>query len=74
MNITINILEASSSLAHNKLVNYYKTYNSDKSEGEIENMIIVEDGDCGLHYTEEAQDIFNDYYDYYFDILNEARI
>jgi len=63
MNITINILEASCSLAHNKLVEHYK--DSD---------IIFKDDNGTLIYTDEAQDIFNEYYDYYFDILNQSRI
>lgn len=62
--ITINKLELASELAHQRL----ELLHEDKIQ-------IFEDKDADeLSYTEEAQDIFNEYYDYYLDVIQETAI
>jgi hypothetical protein len=56
MNKTINIVELASELAHERM----------KMElGASEDEVWVDDEDC-LTYLEEAQDSFNEWYDYYY--------
>lgn len=60
MNVTINILELASELAHEKLLTHY---NDDTS-------LIYEEDDAGdSYYNEEAQDLFNEYYDKYYSMI-----
>ena len=64
MEITINLIELSSDLAEEtvKIKFNYK-----------ENDIYVEE-DEEVKYTEQAQEIFNEWYDYYYDFLLEREI
>jgi hypothetical protein len=63
MNITINALELASELAHEKL-----------SAEWSESIKIYEDEESDvLTYTDEAQDIFNEYYDYYLTKIEECN-
>ena len=63
MNITINALELASELAHEKLEAEW-TYS----------ISIYEDYEADvLTYTDEAQDIFNEYYDYYLTKIEECN-
>jgi hypothetical protein len=62
-NITINKLELASELAHARLV-----------ENWSESIKIYEDVDENeTRYTEEAQDIFNEYYDAYIDLIEKCE-
>ena len=61
--IKINSLEVASELAHTKLVNEW-------SESV---KIYVDETADELVYTEEAQDIFNEFYDDYLDFLNAFK-
>lgn len=65
MNVTINILELASELANLELEKNWTDritiYEDD------------EDGEC-TKYTDEAQDIFNDYYDKYYSIIENTKI
>lgn len=62
-NITINKLELASELAHEKLVaNWSESISIYENE---EASIIV--------YTEEAQDIFNEYYDEYLTLIESCE-
>jgi hypothetical protein len=62
--ITINKLELASELAHQRL----ELIHEDKIK-------IYEDEDADeLIYTDKAQDIFNEYYDYYLDVIQETSI
>ena len=63
-NITINIIELASELANMELENNWMEYIK----------VWVEDEDGDLSYTEEAQDIFNDLYDKYYSIIENAKI
>jgi len=67
-NITINIVELCSELASKKLLEHYQFFNSEKTEGEIEDMITFEINNV-ISYKEEAQDMFNDFYDDYWDLI-----
>ena len=63
MEITINALELASELAHLKLESEWnesiKIYEDEESEV--------------LTYTDEAQDIFNEWYDYYLTKIEECN-
>lgn len=62
--ITVNKLELASELAHRMLVIEW----DDRSES------IYEDDTAGVTvYTENAQDIFNDYYDMFLTIIEDTR-
>ena len=61
--ITINILELASELAHIKLMNEWS-----------ESIKIFEDDTASVTvYTEEAQDIFNEYYDNYLTLIESCE-
>ena len=62
MKVTVNKLELASELAHYMLVQEW----DDRPEN-----IYVEDDNGGTRYNEEAQDIFNHYYDI-FEIIIET--
>ena len=64
MEITINLIELSSELAE-EMVKIKFNYK--------ENDIYVEE-DEEVKYTEQAQEIFNEWYDYYYDFLIEREI
>ena len=59
MNIKINILEVASELADRDL----------QIEFDFDESLIYHDN--GETYTDEAQDMFNDLYDYYYDFLHQ---
>lgn len=59
MNIKINLIEVASELAEMEM-------EQNRKVGEI---TTIEDGSGCIIYTEEAQDVFNDLYDKYFDLL-----
>jgi len=61
--ITINILELASELAHIKLMNEWR-----------DSIRIFEDETASVTvYTEEAQDIFNEYYDNYLTLIESCK-
>lgn len=62
-NITINIVELASELADLELENNWMD--------SIKVWVEEENGD--LSYTEEAQDIFNDLYDKYYSMIENAK-
>jgi hypothetical protein len=62
-NITINIVELASELADLELENNWMD--------SIKVWVEEENGD--LRYTEEAQDIFNDLYDKYYSMIENAK-
>jgi len=61
MNIKINIIEAASELAQNELESFYQ------------GQIYIDDNDIESIYTEEAQNVFNELYDKYFNILYDLQ-
>ncbi len=54
VDIKINKLELASELAHNRLLKVFDKWID----------IYIDTEEC-LYYTEEAQEIFNEFYDYY---------
>lgn len=64
MEITINVIELSCELAE-EMVNVKFNYEEDD--------IYVEENE-ELKYTEQAQEIFSEWYDYYYDFLIERKI
>jgi hypothetical protein len=63
-NVLINKLELASELAHKQLINdYTNTF-----------QLIEEDTTNGIKYTEEAQDIFNELYDEYLQLIDSLTI
>ena len=63
MEIAINVIELSSELAE-EMVNVKFNYEQDN--------IYVEENE-EIRYTEQAQKIFNEWYDYYYDFLMEKK-
>jgi hypothetical protein len=61
MNVTINILELASELADKDLVTHFG-----------ENRWVESDDE--LRYTDEAQDLFDEYYDYYYQIIDDLKL
>ncbi len=63
MRVVIDVLELASELAHIELVENFS-----------ESIKIFEDENNGVtHYTDEAQDIFNDLYDKYFHLIESFK-
>jgi len=61
-NITVNALELASELADQKLrADWSESITIDAGDGEE------------VFYTEEAQDLFNEYYDKYFTLINSCK-
>lgn len=58
----INVLELSSELADKRLKTEWKEKNGKKN-------VHVEDENKDTRYKEEAQDVFNDHYDYYHSLI-----
>jgi hypothetical protein len=61
MNVTINILELASELADKDLETHFGKNRWLESDDE-------------LRYTDEAQDLFDEYYDYYYQIIDELKL
>ena len=63
-NLTINIIELASELAHRELINNWeesiKIYNDETADT--------------LTYTDEAQDVFNELYDTYLSLIESTKI
>jgi hypothetical protein len=62
MNKNINIVELASELAHERMKIYLCLDDED---------VWVNDGNDCLRYTDEAQDAFNQWYDYYYDLIEK---
>jgi hypothetical protein len=70
MNITINLLEAASELAHESMIESMLRSNNIMSPDEV----YLIDGSGDTYYTDSAQDVFNKHYDYFFNQLNRLSI
>jgi hypothetical protein len=64
MNITINAMELASELAHDMVC---AKFNDD------DNLIYIEDADS-THYTDNAQEVFNEWYDRYLHKIEQYYI
>jgi hypothetical protein len=78
MNITINIIEVASELADKDLMDMQNSaLEKNPHDLPFPNGIvkeIVEDGHEIVVYTDEAQEMFNDRYDYWFDFLLDQNV
>ena len=70
MNITVNILEVASELADKDLI---LSYGDEGAKYRFPNGILT-DLEDGTSYTDEAQDFFNNRYDYWYDFLWDLKI
>ena len=70
-NITINAIELASNLAHEKLMQYYEDL-QDNRDFEFPNKLVIETED-EIVYTEEAQDLFNEFYDEFLIMIEECK-
>lgn len=69
MNVTVNAIEVASELAHHRTL-----YDSGDICNNEDDMYLDPDADI-LVYTDEIQDRFNQWYDFYFEIItNLAHI
>ncbi len=66
MNVTINIVELASELADKEVSHYFKYSNIDVYE--------IDDNDEGTKYSEEAQAIFDIFYDKYYSMIDNLKI
>ena len=71
-NITINAIELASNLAHEKLMQYYEDL-QDNRDFEFPNGVTIETED-EIVYTEEAQDLFNEFYDEFLTTIEECKV
>ena len=68
--VTLNPVELCSELAEKRVFEDFTNWNPSKSEDYIENMIFKEDLDTGItFYTDEAQELFDEFYDEYWTII-----
>jgi hypothetical protein len=65
MNITINLLEAASELAHEVVCAKFE---------DDDNAIYESTTDTITSYTEKAQGLFNEWHDHYYELLNNLKI
>jgi len=65
MDITINLLEVASELAHSVVCAKFE---------DDDNALYENTTDTITSYTKEAQDLFNEWYDYYYELLNKLKI
>lgn len=64
--ITINVLKAASMLADEEVMKVFN-YNQDE-------VLVESEQDGAAYYTEKAQDVFNDFYDYFEATLRNCEI
>jgi hypothetical protein len=63
MNVTVNILELASDLAHNELETLFNE----------EAVVIYKEDEDTFVYTDEAQEVFNELYDKYYTIIDQMK-
>ena len=68
----INVIELASNLAHQELINEYENLLENK-ERLVPNGIFIDEDEEMTRYSEEAQDIFNAYYDKYLTIIEKCK-
>jgi len=71
--MNINEIELASNLASQKLYNYSEGLNESDYSFEFPNGIEIETDD-EVRYTEEAQDLFNSFYDEYLTEIESCRL
>lgn len=73
MVVRINVIEVASDLAHNSMVDEVNITEG-TSEEELYEPGNPEAPDEGLVYKSQYQDIFNRWYDYYFEMITNKQI
>ena len=73
MNITINIIEVASDLADRDLITAFGDVGG---KNRFPNGIVkfVDDNEDMTEYTDEAQEFFNERYDYWWDFLFDQKV
>jgi hypothetical protein len=69
--VLINILELASELAENQTKIHM--FNNDCLNEEEEEQMYVSHSDGTTSFTEDAQDIFNNLYDYYYNVILKCQ-
>lgn len=69
--VLINPIDLASGLAYNRLIEYADSLTEEQYNTEFPNGVeIIDDDDEGcVIYTDEAQDVFDDYYNYYLSLI-----
>jgi hypothetical protein len=70
--MNINEIELASELANRRLIEYTDNLNESDFRFEFPNGIQI-DTDTEVYYTDEAQDIFNEYYDEYLTLIEMCK-
>ena len=71
-NITINAIELASNLAERDLSNFIGMMSEEQFNKKFPNGTYIED-DEEVSYTEEAQDLFNEFYDEFLIMIEECK-
>ena len=72
--VIINELELASELANEDVINKQnESISINSQEPAFSNGIVTDDGDT-IIYTEEAQEFFNERYDYYLSVIEKVRV
>ena len=72
-NITINAIELASNLAERDLSNFISMMSEEQYDKKFPNGTYIED-DEEVKYTEEAQDLFNEFYDEFLIMIEECKV
>ena len=70
--MNVNEIELASELANRRLIEYTDNLNESDFRFEFPNGIQI-DTDTEVYYTDEAQDIFNEYYDEYLTLIEMCK-
>lgn len=73
MLVTVNVVELSAELAEDKLLIDFKRANPELSSEELRVKIYTKQDNGDIHYTEEAQEMFNTLYEDYFDLVHKYK-
>jgi hypothetical protein len=72
-NITINAIELASNLAERDLSNFISMMSEEQYDKKFPNGTYIED-DEEVNYTEEAQDLFNEFYDEHLTLIELSKV
>jgi hypothetical protein len=68
----VNVIELASELANRKLIEYSDALNESDYRFEFPFGLLIEDEE-ETSYTQEAQNVFNEYYDEYLELINMCK-
>jgi hypothetical protein len=68
----INVIELASELANRRLIEYSDNMTLSESKNKFP-FGIQKETEEGVFYTEQAQDLFNEYYDEYLELINMCK-